>query len=205
RKKKREHKKSKKEIIRSYIALHPQAISSTYVGRRNVSPRGKKRLRSGSVWFDLVPFGPITIDFDNRLSISGGINRERKMKRESKKREKMEIIFILSRKKKREKMKIIRSGVGLPLQVISSPCTGRKTYPRVEEVTRYHSAWLRLISTIVGLFRAVSIEGERRRGRRWKLFDPILVFPRERFLLPARYKKRIPCRRSNEAMSPPFF
>ncbi|RZR97788.1 hypothetical protein BHM03_00027062 [Ensete ventricosum] len=51
------------------------------------------------------------IDFDNRRSISDGINRGRKKKRELKKREKMEII---------------RSVVGLPLPAISSPCAGRK-------------------------------------------------------------------------------
>ncbi|RWW43526.1 hypothetical protein BHE74_00050806, partial [Ensete ventricosum] len=65
----------------------------------------------GPVRFGSVPFGPVSIDFDNRRSISGGINRGRKKKRESKKREKMEII---------------RSGVGLPPRVISSPCISRK-------------------------------------------------------------------------------
>ncbi|RZS07253.1 hypothetical protein BHM03_00038060, partial [Ensete ventricosum] len=47
-------------------------------------------------------------DFDYRRSISGGINRGRKKKRELK------------------KMEIIRPGVGLPPRAISSPCVGRK-------------------------------------------------------------------------------
>ncbi|RWW01014.1 hypothetical protein GW17_00035970, partial [Ensete ventricosum] len=103
-------------------------------------------VRSGSV--------PVSIDFDNRRSISGSINRGRKKKRES---------------KKREKMKIIRSGVGLPPQAISSPCTGRKNVSpcrRSNEVTR--------------------------RGRRWKFLDPVLVFARGRFLLPTRVEETHP-------------
>ncbi|RRT34444.1 hypothetical protein B296_00056697 [Ensete ventricosum] len=112
----RKEQKRVKEIIRSGSALRPRAISSSSTGRRNVY----LSVRSGSARFDPVSFGPVTIDFDNHRSISGGINRERK-KRESKKREKMEIIS---------------SGVGLPSRAISSPCAGRKNVSRVEEVTR---------------------------------------------------------------------
>ncbi|RZS27596.1 hypothetical protein BHM03_00061099, partial [Ensete ventricosum] len=89
----RKEQKREKEIIRSDSALRPRAISSSSTGRRNVYLSGKKIQGDfGPVRFDLVPFGPVTIDFDDRLSISGGINRERKKKRESKKREKIEII-----------------------------------------------------------------------------------------------------------------
>ncbi|RWW46273.1 hypothetical protein BHE74_00047804 [Ensete ventricosum] len=111
--------------------------------------------------------------------------RRRKKKRESKKTEKMEIIRSgvglsllkisspCAKKcelKKWEKMEIIRSGVGLSPQAISSPCAGERR------------------------------RGCRKRGRRWKLLDPVLVFPRGRFLLPARVEKTYPCvARSNEA------
>ncbi|RRT79254.1 hypothetical protein B296_00018717 [Ensete ventricosum] len=61
------------------------------------------------------------IDFDNRRSISDGINRGRKKKRELKKREKMEII---------------RSVVGLPLPAISSPCAGRKNNSNLSDYDR---------------------------------------------------------------------
>ncbi|RZS23795.1 hypothetical protein BHM03_00056769 [Ensete ventricosum] len=147
-------------------------------------------VRFDPVRFGSVPFGPVTIDFDNRRSISGGINRGRKKKRESKKTEKMEIIRSgvglsllkisspCAKKcelKKREKMEIIRSGVGLSPQAISSPCAGERR------------------------------RGCRKRGRRWKLLDPVLVFPRGRFLLPARVEKTYPCvARSNEATSARF-
>ncbi|RWW25726.1 hypothetical protein GW17_00009918 [Ensete ventricosum] len=60
-------------------------------------------------WFGSVQFGSVTINFDRHWSISSGINRGRKKKREHKKREKMEIS---------------RSGAA-PLRVISSPCAGR--------------------------------------------------------------------------------